>query len=67
MENVKADADANAILRARPETAYGLVCVARGVRTAVARMKELTAVRQPTDTENAAASLPPELEHLSDT
>lgn len=67
LENLKADADANAILRSTESNAYGLVCIARGVREAVARVKQLTAVRQPTDSEPAADSLPPDLEHLSET
>lgn len=68
LENLKADADTNAILRSDPATAYGLVCIARGVRASTARIKGLTAVRQNTDTtEDEPVSLPADLEHLSDT
>jgi hypothetical protein len=67
LENLKADADANAILTGTPASAFGLVCVARGVRETVTRIKKLSAVRQPTDSEPAAPSLPAELDHLSET
>lgn len=67
LENLKADADACAVLNSTPATAYGFVCVARGVRQAIARIKKLSAAGQSTGTEPTRESLPPELEHLSDT
>lgn len=68
LENLKADYDAAAILRSNEKTVWGHVCVARGVRVTVARIKQLTAVRQTPDTdEDKAVSLPPDLEHLSET
>ncbi|HWA07932.1 MAG TPA: hypothetical protein VG838_00545 [Opitutaceae bacterium] len=68
LENLKADADTNAILRSTPASAYGLVERARGVRIAVARIKALSTVRtEPDEAKDERPSLPRELEFLSDT
>jgi len=68
LENAKADADTHAILNCQPATAYGHNTFARGLRAAVAKLKQLSSVRtDPDTTEENQASLPDDLEHLSDT
>lgn len=68
LENFKADTETDMVLRATDSTAFASICHARGLRNTIARLKELTAVRQnPDETEPGAVALPPGLEHLSDT
>lgn len=67
LENLKADADTNAVLRSTERSATALVGIARGVRVTVARLKQLTAVRQNPDNQDEPVTLPDGLEHLSDT
>lgn len=68
LENLKADADTGAILRCKPENAYGSATFARGIRAAVAKLKTLSVVPPQEDTiEEEQVSLPADLAHLSDT
>jgi len=68
LENLKADADTNAVLRSTSADAMSKIGIARGVRATVARIKQLTAVRQnPDTTEAEQVALPADLEHLSET
>ena len=68
LENQKADADADAVLRSFGHFSAEKCARARGVRAAVARLKTLSAARpSPGKPETDAVALPPDLVHLSDT